>query len=77
MRCVNWATPLRPQKPTFILVQDPANAALRWLASHGVQVKDTRQFGLADHMRISIGLVEDNDLLLTLLADYATQQQGD
>ena len=61
-----------PSEANFVLVPDPANKALRFLASRGVQVKDTRQFGLADHMRISIGLPEHNDLLLTLLAEFAT-----
>lgn len=60
-----------PSEANFVLVANPAGArTLAWLAGQGVQVKDAAQFGLAGHLRISIGLAHENDRLLAALGSF-------
>jgi histidinol-phosphate aminotransferase len=64
-----------PSSTNFILVRDDDTNALEgFLRQRAVFVRNTAQFGLADHVRISVGRPAENDRLLEALADYAEQQ---
>lgn len=61
-----------PSEANFILVKnDGVEAASHFLARRGIQVKDASQFGLNNHIRISIGSEADNSRLLAVLAEYS------
>jgi histidinol-phosphate/aromatic aminotransferase/cobyric acid decarboxylase-like protein len=61
-----------PSSGNFILVPDnPASSIETFLRDRGIVVRNTARFGLMDHVRISVGLPEENDRLLEALAEYA------
>ncbi|MDQ1815084.1 histidinol-phosphate transaminase [Massilia sp. CCM 9210] len=60
-----------PSETNFILVKhDQVDTAVQFLARRGIQVKDAAQFGLENHIRISIGTEAENNRLFAVLADY-------
>lgn len=67
-----------PSAGNFILVKNTSNQSIDgFLREQRILVRDTERFGLADHVRISIGLPADNDRLLTAMSAYARRQEHD
>lgn len=65
-----------PSEANFILLRhDRVEAASQFLAQRGIQVKDASQFGLGQHIRISIGSAADNSRLLAVLAEYSNTHE--
>lgn len=61
-----------PSAGNFVLVQNrPEQPIEAYLRERRIRVGNTERFGLADHVRISVGLPGDNDRLLAAMADYA------
>lgn len=64
-----------PSIANFVLVQFPqgrhnAAAANVFLAERGLIVREVAAYGLADYLRISIGLEEDNKAVIAALAEF-------
>jgi histidinol-phosphate aminotransferase len=47
-----------------------AAEALAWLMERGVSLRGLKGYGMPDHLRVSVGTVEANDVLLGLLKDF-------
>lgn len=55
----------------FLLVKSKPQERLGdFLASRGIRVKDTAQFGIEDHVRISVGTEQENDRLIDAFLEY-------
>ena len=67
---------VRPSAANFVLVGFPkapgrtAVEAEAYLASKGLLVRGVSNYGLSDHLRITIGLEEHNRALIQALADF-------
>ena len=67
---------VRPSAANFVLVgfpQTPGKTAAEadaYLASKGLLVRNVRNYGLPDHLRITIGLEEHNRAVIDLLTEF-------
>jgi histidinol-phosphate aminotransferase len=67
---------VRPSAANFVLVGFPkvpgrtAAEAEAWLSSKGLLVRQVTNYGLPDHLRITIGLEEHNRAVIGALADF-------
>ena len=67
---------VRPSAANFVLVgfpQTPGRTAAEadaYLASKGLLVRNVRNYGLPEHLRITIGLEEHNRAVIDLLAEF-------
>ena len=65
-----------PSQANFVLVGFPTTAgktaaeAEAWLASRGLIVRGVANYGLPDHLRITVGLEAHNRALVDALADF-------
>ena len=65
-----------PSQANFVLVGFPktpgrtAPEAEAWLARRGLIVRGVSNYGLPDHLRITIGLEEHNRALIDALAEF-------
>jgi histidinol-phosphate aminotransferase len=65
-----------PSQANFVLVGFPktpgrtAAEAEAWLASHGLIVRGVANYGLPDHLRITVGLEEHNRALVEALSGF-------
>lgn len=67
-----------PSAGNFILVQNRHGQPIdRFLRERHIAVQRTERFGLAAHVRISVGLPSENDRLLTAMAAYARSEGHD
>lgn len=58
----------------FLLVKSNAHERLcDFLTSRGIYVKDASQFGIDDHVRISVGVQKENDKVIEAFSEYATR----
>lgn len=67
-----------PSAGNFILVQNKHKKSIEsFLRDQRIWVQETDRFGLADHVRISVGLPAENDELLAAMTAYARGQEHD
>jgi histidinol-phosphate aminotransferase len=65
---------VRESSTNFILLQhSDSQNLMAFLDSHGICAADTAVFGLENHIRITIGTVAENDILLDTLRRYASK----
>jgi histidinol-phosphate aminotransferase len=68
-----------PSQANFVLVEFPTQAgrtaaeAEAWLARHGLLVRGVANYGLPDHLRITIGLEEHNRNVVRLLGQFMSR----
>ena len=66
--------PVTPSEANFVLVdlgsKEHAEAADHHLRGRGIIVRRVIGYGLPDHLRITIGLTDENDLVAEALADF-------
>lgn len=61
-----------PTSGNFILMRDDKqNSIETFLRDRSIVVRNTAQFGLSEHVRISVGLPAENDRVLEALTEYA------
>lgn len=61
-----------PSAGNFVLVKNRADRPIdAFLRERRIRVSNTERFGLAGHVRISVGLAADNDRLLAAMSEYA------
>ena len=71
-----------PSMANFLLVGFPktpgrtATKAEAWLGQRGLIVRGVKGYGLADHLRITIGLEEHNRAVAQALADFMTDARA-
>ena len=71
-----------PSMANFLLVGFPktpgrtATEAEAWLGQRGLIVRGVKGYGLADHLRITIGLEEHNRAVAQALADFMTDARA-
>ncbi len=69
---------VHPSAGNFILVQNKHKQSIdSALRDQRIHVQNTERFGLADHVRISVGLPAENDRLLAAMTAYARGQEHD
>lgn len=70
-----------PSIANFILVEFPAkdsdkkytaSAANSYLMEHGLIVRDVSNYGLPNHLRITVGLEDDNKAIIETLKEFST-----
>jgi histidinol-phosphate/aromatic aminotransferase/cobyric acid decarboxylase-like protein len=67
-----------PSAGNFILLRTKTGRSMyAFLHDHGIRVRNTEQFGLPDHLRITIGRPADNDRLLAALGQYTGCDDGE